>query len=103
MPPTIAIKENEIAALIAQAESDLQPPVRHIFWSVDQDWTGDWGLFLRIVLSDASAKRSHLDRISRQVRQYVLTTLQPEKLGLIPYISFRSESEQAALREKAWA
>ena len=103
MPPTVAAKENEIAALIAQAESDLQPPVRHIYWSVDQDWTGDWGLFLRVVLSDASAKRGRLDRISRKVRQYVLTTIQAENLGLIPYVSFRSESEQAELGEKAWS
>ena len=102
MPLIAPSKESAIAATIAQAAVELQPDVEHIFWNVGQDWSGDLGLFLRVVLSDAAARRRQVFRLTEKLREDLLTRLQPDELGLIPYFSFRSSSEQAELREKAW-
>lgn len=39
----------------------------------------------------------------RRVTSQLEAEVKPYQLGLIPYYSFRSESEQAQLKEKAWA
>jgi hypothetical protein len=39
---------------------------------------------------------------TEKVRNHVREKLKPDNLGVIDYFNFRSQAEQAALREKAW-
>ena len=100
--PLAVARQSEIGQIIAEAETELRPLVQHIRWEIGTDWSGDWAIFLRVTLSNAAARGRNLQRTTQQVRAHLLAKLKPQELGVIPYFSFRSQSEQAALREEAW-
>lgn len=79
-------------------------PVIRVRYSLGQDWSGEDAIFFRVVLSDRASKRDRLSHITNHVANHIVQRLEPvEQWGLIPYFDFRSQSEQAALQEKAWA
>lgn len=79
------------------------PGVVNLRYSVDNDWSGDPAIFFRITLSDDAARREVLSQTSRRVMDFITQRLDPfGQWGLIPYFSFRSQSEQAKLREEAF-
>lgn len=80
----------------------LAPDVVHIRYDIDRDWSGDWAIFFRVLLSD-DASKNRLSEVATQVVWHLSERLDSPSMGLFPYHNFRSESEQAALREAAWA
>jgi len=100
--PSAVSKKPEIAAAVDAVVTALEPHVRHIRWDIGRDWTGDWAIFFRIVLSDTASRGSRLPRITSEVKKQLLESVRPQEIGLIPYCSFRSQSEQAKLKEMAW-
>jgi len=100
--PTALTKQQEIAAAVDAVATELQPHVRHIWWEIGNDWTGDSAIFFRIVLSDAASRGSRLPRTTDEVRNRLRERVRPQEIGLIAYYSFRSQSEQAKLKEEAW-
>src|SRR5579862_8117737 len=101
--PITADKKAEIDAVVAEVAKELAPRVVFIRYDIGKDWSGDWGIFFRILLSDAATRGSRLTRITSQVEKLLRERLKPEEMDVWAYFTYRSQSEQAELREKAWA
>jgi hypothetical protein len=77
--------------------------VVNLHYSVDNDWSGDPAIFFSITLSDEAARREVLSQTSRRITEFITQRLDPVgQWGLIPYFSFRSQSEQARLRDESF-
>jgi len=102
MIPSAITKQAEINEAIAGVVQQLKPDVVHIRYDLGEDWSGDWAIFFRVVLSD-EASQNRLREVAAQVVSRLAQRLDFSALGVFPYHNFRSESEQAVLREEAWA
>jgi hypothetical protein len=80
----------------------LAPDVVQIRYDIGTDWSGDWAIFFRVLLSD-EASRARLRDVATQVVWRLDERLDFPSMGLFPYHNFRSVSEQDVLREEAWA
>jgi hypothetical protein len=100
--PSAIAKQPEINAAISEVVGLLAPDVVHIRYDIGQDWSGDWAIFFRVLLSD-EASRTRLREVATQVVRHLAERLDFPSMGLFPYHNFRSVSEQAELREEAWA
>jgi hypothetical protein len=101
MPAAVA-KQAEIDAAVRSAEQIAGPDVVRIRYEIGQDWSCEWSIFFRIVLTDEAARR-RLRLVAAKVERELDRHLDFPALGVYPYHNYRSESEQAALREPAWA
>jgi len=101
--PLAIAKQPEINAAVSEVVRLLAPDVVHIRYDIGQDWSGDWAIFFRVVLSDDASKVPRLHKITREVVQRLEDRLDFSSMGLFAYHNFRSVSEQAVLREEAWA
>jgi hypothetical protein len=95
-------------AQLDQAIHDLEPAlgtdVIRLKYTLGEDWSGESAIFFKILLSDWASRRDQLRNVTAQVTDLIVQRLQPlEQWDVLPYFSFRSESEQAALKEEAWA
>jgi len=95
-------KQQEINAAVSEVVKLLAPDVVHIRYHIGQDWSGDWAIFFRVLLSDEASK-TRLREVTTQVVWRLAERLDFPSMGLFPYHNFRSESEQAVLREETWA
>jgi hypothetical protein len=102
-PPATVAKRPQINAVVEEVLREFSPSVKYIRYDIAQDWTGEWALFFRVLLSDKASERRNLRRVAPRVMDRMMGKLDLPKLGLYPYFDFRSESEQAALNEPAWA
>ena len=100
--PTAATKQPEIDATVTEIERLMAPDVVHIRYEIGRDWAGDWAIFFRVLLSDEASKLRLRD-VATQVVHRLADRLDFPSLGVSPYHNFRSASEQAVLREEAWA
>lgn len=83
---------------------DLGSDVLSLRYALGQDWSGEPAIFFRIVLSDRASRRDQLLSATNRIENAIMQRLQPlEHWGVLPYFSFRSQSEQAVLQEEAWA
>jgi hypothetical protein len=79
------------------------PGVVRLRCTFDDDWSGDPAIFFWITLSDDAARKEVLSRTGRRVMDFITQRLDPmAQWGLIPYFNFRSQSEQAKLREEVF-
>ena len=101
-PPAIT-KQPEINAAVSEVVRHLAPDVVHIRYNIDQDWSGDWGIFFRVVLSDEASSKTRLREVATKIDQLLAERLDFSSMGLFAYYNFRSASEQAVLHEEAWA
>jgi hypothetical protein len=92
----------QINAARAAVMQELSPLVRHINYDIAMDWSGQWAIFFRVLLSD-EASTHHLRDITTRVVWRMSEKLDLPTLGLFPYFDFRSESEQASLNQPEWA
>jgi hypothetical protein len=100
--PAAAAKQSEIQAAIAAVERSLAPDVVGIRYEIGEDWSGQWAIFFRIVLTDEAA-RGRLRQVASKVVWGLSQHLDFAALNVFPYHNFRSVSEQASLQEPAWA
>lgn len=100
--PTAVTKQQEIDGAVSQVEAELAPDVLRIRYDIGEDWSGQWSIFFRIVLTDEAAKRRLRDVAAKVVRG-LASRLDFPGMGVYPYHNFRSASEQAMLQEEAWA
>ena len=100
--PSAVTKQSEIQAAIHEVERELAPDVVRIRYDIGEDWSGQWAIFFRVVLTDDAARRRLRD-IANKVVWGLSRRLDFPGMGVFPYHNFRSVSEQAALREEAWA
>jgi hypothetical protein len=101
VPPAVT-RQSEIQAAINQVERSLAPDVVRIRYEIAEDWSGEWAIFFRVVLSDEAAKRRLRD-VASKVVWGLARQLDFPGMGVFPYHNFRSVSEQEALQEPAWA
>lgn len=100
--PSAVTKQSEIQAAINAVERSLAPDVVHIRYEIGEDWSGQWSIFFRVVLTDDAAKRRLRD-VATKVVWGLARQLDFPSMGVFPYHNFRSLSEQKALQEAAWA
>ena len=100
--PRGLVDQAKIKAGVDLAKRALQPDVVRIMCSFAEDWTGKVSLFFRIVISDAAAAPSRLGENAQRIQRKILSGIKAEELGIQTYFNFRSQSEQAKLREPAW-
>jgi hypothetical protein len=85
------------------ALAPFPPGVVNLRYTLDNDWSGDPAIFFWITLSDEAAHRTNLPKITRRIREVITQRLDPAgQWGLIPYFNFRSQSEQAKLKEEVF-
>jgi len=96
------IDQGKIKAGVQRAERALAPDVVRIVYSYTPDWTDEYALFFRIVLRDAASAPNKLRQTTHKIEAKILAEIKADELGLQTYFNFRSESEQAKLREPAW-
>jgi len=100
--PSAVTKQSEIQAAINEVERDLAPDVVRIRYDIGEDWSGQWAIFFRIVLTDEAARR-RLREVGTKVVWQLAGQLDFPAMGVFPYHNFRSISEQETLQEPAWA
>jgi hypothetical protein len=98
----VIAKQPEINAAVSEVRRLLAPDVQHIRYDIAQDWSGDWAIFFRVVLSDEASK-NRLREITSKVVSQLAARLDFSAMGLFAYHNFRSVAEQAVLQEEAWA
>ena len=77
--------------------------VANFRYTVENDWSGDPAIFFWITLSDEAARREVLSQTSRRIMDFIVERLDPVgQWDLIPYFNFRSQSEQASLKEEVF-
>jgi hypothetical protein len=101
LSPSSIAPVSKINAAITDVYRKLAPDVKRIRFDVGPDWSGDDAVFFRILISDEAA-RARLRETMAQVVGMLESVLNLEAMGLHVYHNVRSESEQAALREKSW-
>ncbi len=101
--PTEVRKDPQINAAIRTVLAEESPSVRYIRYSIDQDWTGEWAVFFRVVLSDEVAGRIRQFEVARRLTSRIMDELDLPNLGMMPHFNFRTESEQAELNDPDWA
>jgi hypothetical protein len=100
--PVAVTQQEKIRAEVREVEAALRPDVVRIRYDMGEDWSGQWAIFFRVVLSDDAAK-NRLRQVANNVEWRLAKHLDFNALGVFPYHNFRSESEQAVSREEAWA
>ena len=101
--PSAIAKRPEVDAAISEVVKLLAPDVVYIRYDMDRDWSGDSAIFFRVVLSDEASSPSRLREVAAKVVGSLDQRLDFSAMGLFAYHNFRSVSEQAVLREEAWA
>jgi hypothetical protein len=100
--PSAVTKQSEIEAAIQEVANALAPDVVRIRYEIGEDWSGQWAIFFKVVLSDDAARRRLLE-VETKIAWGLAERLDFSSMGVVPYHNFRSVSEQAALQEPAWA
>jgi hypothetical protein len=101
MLPSVVTKQTEVQSAVSAVAEQLNPDVQYIRYDIGQDWSGDWAIFFRIVLSNEASKK-RLREIATQVVWRLGERIDFTALGVIPYHNFRSAAEQEILQEPAW-
>jgi hypothetical protein len=98
------LQRGQLDAAIREIEPALGPDVVRLRYSLGEDWTGDPAIFFRVLLSDRASRRDQLLQATNRIKSRIEDHLDPfARWGVLPYYSFRSQSEQDALKEEAWA
>ena len=96
-------QQPQFFAAVAKAASELPRPVVSVTPSLGTDWNGESAVFFQILLADG-APRGQLLNLTKQISQAIVRQVQPlEEWGVLPYFNFRTQSEQARIKEPAWA
>jgi hypothetical protein len=103
VPTTQSTKLSQLDAAVAKVLRELSPGVRRIRYEFGEDWTGEPVIFFRVLLSDNAAKIKNLRKIAPLVESRMSDECYAFDLGLFPHFNFRSEADQAKMRDPAWA
>jgi hypothetical protein len=97
-------QQAQLDAAINDLKLALGPDVVRLRYTLGQDWTAEPAIFFRILLSDRASRREQLRNATSLIENTIWQHLQPlEQWGVLPYFSYRSQAEQDALQEEAWA
>jgi len=88
---------------VERAKLLLGPEVVRAKHTGSEDWDGDPAIFFRIVLADSAIYPGVLSRKIQQLFAVLFKETRSRDRGLIPYLSVRSQTEQATSNDAAWA
>ena len=101
--PSGIVNQRQLETVVQKAALALAPDVVRIRYVLTDDSTGSAAIFFRVLLSDRASRPDHLYQKTERITEKLLDTVQPkEKFGVEAYFNFRSESEQATLRDAGW-
>lgn len=98
------ISDTELKEIIRQANALKLPGVVKINCTFGEDWAGDPALFFWVTLTDRACRNVRLlGDTADAVREAIRKGMDPRNTyDVMPYFSFRSESEQKELRDKTY-
>jgi hypothetical protein len=96
------VDQGKIRSSVERAERALQPNVVRIMYEFTLDWTGEQSLFFRVIISDAAAAPNKLRETTQRITRKILAEIRADELGFQTYFNFRSQAEQAKLRDPSW-
>jgi hypothetical protein len=99
--PAGIVQESQINDAITRVCREVAPDVKRIFSNFGTDWSGDDAVYFRVLVSDDAANTRLHETYTKTVST-LESYLDLWRLGFFVYYNVRSESEQAALREKSW-
>lgn len=68
------------------------------------DWSGDWAIFFSVTLKDEASRKENLSGTTSAFIKFLTDRIDFQSdWDLIPYFNFRSASEQAKLKDEAYA
>jgi len=86
-----------------KALGPFPPGIVNLRYTLEEDWSGDPAIFFWITLSDEAAHREVISQTCRRIMDFFTERLDSMgQWGLIPYFNFRSQSEQAILKEEVF-
>jgi hypothetical protein len=95
--------QQEIQNKVEEVKQRFRGDVVAIRYDIDTDWVGDPAVHFRILLPDAVANnRQWLADVTRRVRDELVDELGFAESERTPYFNFRSQSEQAELKDPEW-
>jgi hypothetical protein len=102
--PSAIVNQAELAEAVEKATAKLdENEVRLVRYSIGVDMSGEMSIFFRILLSDYASQESRLGDVTTRVATILLDEIKPyDHWGVLPYFSFRSESEQRKRYDAAW-
>jgi hypothetical protein len=100
--PSAVTKQAEIDAAIARVQRSIGSDVARIRYEIGEDWSDQWAIFFRIVLTDDAA-RHRLEEVATRVVRGLAQQLDFPAWACSPIIIFEACPEQAMLQEPAWA
>ena len=98
----VASMEDQIRRSMEKAKEELGPDVIRIKTMIDDDWTGEPVIVFRVLISDAAVRKNGIGPISRRVSKRIENDEAVEASRLFPHFRFRTDAEQAALKDKDW-
>jgi len=100
--PTGFVNQAELAGVVRKAAQTLGPEVVRLKHAIGADTSGDPAIFFRIVLADWAVHEETLADVTGKIASTLFEEIRPyENWGLVPYFSFRGNSEDNTDRE--WA
>lgn len=101
--PSGFVNQAKLGAAVQRAARALAGDVVHIYYELGSDWTGAPAVFFKIVLTDKASKPENLRNVTQKVALKIMNEAETDPSGLYAYFNFRSQSEQAQIRDPAWA
>jgi hypothetical protein len=97
------VYQAQLGHSIEQAAQKLGPEVIRVRHSVGADTSGESAIFFRIILADWAINEKTLADVTGRIATTLFEELKPyENWGLIPYFTFRSNSEQVLQSDPDW-
>ena len=98
------VQQAELEQAVLDAKRALAPDVVNLRYSLSEDWTGEPAIYFNVVLSEEASKQENLLKSYNRVAAVIQQRVEPlEQWGVLPYFNVRSQAEQLALQEEAWA
>src|SRR5580692_11331601 len=73
-----------INAAVAEVAQEMSPGVLHIRYEIGQDWSGDWAIFFRVLLSDEASHPHALKHATTRVERRLAERLISSHLACGP-------------------
>jgi len=87
---------------IDEIATELAPDVVRIRSNVAPDWSEHPAIYIRVLLADDASRGDRPADVTGRVRTKLFDEFGLASLDHIPYFHFRSQSEQARLKDAAW-
>ena len=81
----ILLRVNRLQEIFAN-----DPEIARIDHRLAEDWSGDYSLFIDVVLNKKAPAAAALSRVSEQLTDALLRVVRSEELGLHAYLNFVS-------------